>query len=69
MSTKPATALLEATQVKSPFPDQARESAERSVSRSEINISGNKVLLALTVAFLLTNGLIWAFVRYWLFAP
>jgi hypothetical protein len=42
--------------------------AEHGVTRSEINISGDQVLLALAIAFLLTNQLIWAFVGYWLFA-
>lgn len=69
MSTKSATALLIGSQVKGPIPMQTRESAEHGVTKKEMSISGNKVLLALTIAFLLTNGLIWAFVRYWLFAP
>ena len=77
MSTKPAMALLAGSQVKSPLPKPTRASAEhrvagnirKDVTRDEMNISGNQVLLALAIAFLLTNGLIWAFVRYWLFAP
>lgn len=69
MSTKPTTVLLAGPQVKSPIRKQVHASAELGVKRSEINISGNKVLLALAMAFLLTNGLIWALVRYWLFAP
>ena len=38
-------------------------------AKREINISGNQVLLALTTGFFLTGGFVWAFVRYWLFAP
>ena len=69
MSTKPAAALLAGSDVKSPFPKQTRARAEFGVTKSEINISGTQFLLALAMAFLLTNGLIGAFVRYWLFAP
>lgn len=69
MSTKPATALLAGSHVKSPFPKQTRTRAEHRVTKGEFNISGNQFLLSLAMAFLLTNGLIWAFVRYWLFAP
>ena len=77
MSTKPATVLLRDHPVRSSFLKQAGASTEhrvagdvkKDVARNEISISGNKVLLALAIAFLLTNGLIWAFVRHWLFAP
>lgn len=48
---------------------QTHAGAEPVVTRNEMTISVNKVLLALAIAFFLTNGLIWAFVRYWLFAP
>jgi hypothetical protein len=34
----------------------------------EINISGNQVLVALAAGFCLMGPLVWAFVRYWLFA-
>lgn len=34
----------------------------------EMNITGNHVLLALTLAVCLAGPLAWAFVRYWLFA-
>ena len=37
-------------------------------STREINISGNHVLMALAVAFCLAGPIVWAFVRYWLFA-
>jgi hypothetical protein len=69
VSTKPVTALLAGSHVKSRFPKQTRTRAEHGVTKSAINISGNQFLLVLAMAFLLTNGLIWAFVRYWLFAP
>jgi len=35
---------------------------------SEMNISGNQVLVALAIAFCLAGPILWAFVRYWLFA-
>lgn len=77
MSTKPATALLGGDAARSSFLKESGASAEqhiagdvgKGVATNEMSISGNKVLLALAIAFLLTNGLIWAFVRYWLFAP
>jgi hypothetical protein len=34
----------------------------------EINISGNQVLVALAAGFCFMGPLLWAFVRYWLFA-
>lgn len=34
----------------------------------EINISANQVLVALAAAFCLMGPLVWALVRYWLFA-
>jgi hypothetical protein len=34
----------------------------------QINISGNQVLVALVIASCLAGPLVWAFVRYWLFA-
>ncbi len=34
----------------------------------EMNISGNQVLVALAIAFCLAGPILWAFVRYWLFA-
>jgi hypothetical protein len=33
-----------------------------------MNISGNQVLVALAIAFCLAGPILWAFVRYWLFA-
>lgn len=72
MSTKQATALLAGPLAKSPFPKQTASAEHRlagDVTRNEMSISVNRVLLTLALAFLLTNGLLWAFVRYWLFAP
>lgn len=69
MSTKPATALLAAAQVRDPFPEQTRTRAERGGTGSEINVSGNQVLLVLAIAFISINGLVWALVRHWLFKP
>ena len=34
-----------------------------------INISGNQVLVALASSLCLAGSLVWAFVRYWIFAP
>jgi hypothetical protein len=34
----------------------------------EISISGNQVLVALAAGFFLMGPLVWAFVKYWLFA-
>jgi hypothetical protein len=42
--------------------------AQHGSATREINISGNQVLLALAAAFCLAGPLLWAFVRYWLFA-
>jgi hypothetical protein len=41
---------------------------EQGRARRELNISGNQVPLALATAFCLAGALVWAFVRYWLFA-
>jgi hypothetical protein len=41
----------------------------RHVAKHEINISGNHVLMMLASAFCLGGPLVWAFVRYWVFAP
>lgn len=43
--------------------------SHRGPATCEINISGVHVLLALALAFCLTSGLAWVFVKYWLFAP
>jgi hypothetical protein len=43
--------------------------AQHDSATREITISGNQVLLALAAAFCLAGPLLWAFVRYWLFAP
>jgi hypothetical protein len=43
--------------------------AQHGSATREINISGNQVLLALAAAFCFAGPLLWAFVRYWLFAP
>lgn len=77
MSIKPAAALLTNDPVKSRSPKPTRASAEHRViedfkggiARKEMNTSVSRVLLVLAMAFLLTNGLIWALVKYWLFAP
>ena len=37
-------------------------------AKREMNISGNQMLVALAIAFCLAGPLVWAFVRYWLFA-
>jgi hypothetical protein len=43
--------------------------AQHGSATREVNISGNQVLLALAAAFCFAGPLLWAFVRYWLFAP
>jgi hypothetical protein len=35
----------------------------------QINISGSQVLVVFATTFSLAAPLLWAFVRYWLFAP
>jgi hypothetical protein len=53
-------------------PDLARpmgELAQYRAATHEINISGNQLLVALAAGFSLAGPLLWAFVRYWLFAP
>ena len=77
MSTEPAGSLLTDDATKNLSLKQTRASAEHRViedvksgiARKEMNTSVSRVLLMLAMAFLLTNGLIWAFVKYWLFAP
>jgi hypothetical protein len=39
------------------------------VADLEINISGNQVFVALASSLCLAGPLVWAFVRYWIFAP
>jgi hypothetical protein len=41
---------------------------QRGIAMGEINISANQVLVALAAGFCLMGPLVWAFVRYWLFA-
>jgi len=41
---------------------------QRGIATGEINISANQVLVALAAGFCLMGPLVWAFVRYWLFA-
>jgi hypothetical protein len=43
--------------------------SERSDKTREINISISHLLLALALAVLSGAPLVWALVRYWLFAP
>lgn len=43
--------------------------AQHGGATDEVNISGNQVLGAVLVAFCLMGTLVWALVRYWLFAP
>jgi hypothetical protein len=43
--------------------------AQHGSATREINISGNQVLVALATVSCLAGPLVWAFVRYWLFAP
>jgi hypothetical protein len=43
--------------------------AQQGGATREINISGNQVLVVLAASFCLTVPLVWAFVKYWLFAP
>ena len=45
------------------------ELAQHRGATREINISGTQVLVALAGAFSLAGPLLWAFVKYWLFAP
>ena len=76
MSTEPAGSLLTDDAAKNLSLKQTRASAEHRVTgdvksgnaRKEMNTSVSRVLLMLAMALLLTNGLIWAFVKYWLFA-
>jgi len=35
----------------------------------EVNISGTQVLVTLAASFSLAAPLVWAIIRYWLFAP
>lgn len=37
-------------------------------AKREMNISGDQMLVTLAIAFCLAGPLVWAFVRYWLFA-
>jgi hypothetical protein len=43
--------------------------AQRDGINPEINISGARVLVALATGICLAAPLVWAFVKYWLFAP
>ena len=57
--------------------DHSRRSLPKSLlvfgqhggATDEVNITGNQVLVAVFVASCLMGTLVWAFVRYWLFAP
>lgn len=78
MSTKPAAPpLLSYDPVKSLPLKQTGASAKHRVTgdvtsgiaRMEMSTSVSRVLFTLVMAFLFTNGIIWVFVKYWLFAP
>ena len=49
--------------------ESARPFTDHGGATREIIISGNQALVALAAAFCLAGPLLWAFVRYWLFAP
>jgi hypothetical protein len=49
--------------------ESARVFADHDSATREINVSGNHALVALAATFCLAGPLLWAFVRYWLFAP
>ena len=42
--------------------------AQRDTITREINVSGTQVLVALATGVCLAGPLVWAFVKYWLFA-
>lgn len=44
-------------------------SSQQALALPALSISGGRVLLALALAVCSMAGLIWMFVRYWLFAP
>lgn len=77
VTSQPEVSLLEAAAnpsglLKERVGDWRRRSvlfSHRGPATCEINISGVHVLLALALAFCLTSGLGWVFVKYWLFAP
>jgi hypothetical protein len=49
--------------------DQSDILIQRGGVNRELNISGTQVLVALAASFALAAPLVWALVRYWLFAP
>lgn len=48
--------------------EMQRMFAQRDGITPEINISGTRVLLALATGIYLVGPLVWALVKYWLFA-
>jgi hypothetical protein len=50
------------------FPKSTPALGQLGITTGEINISANQVLVALAAGFCLMGPLVWAFVRYWLFA-
>jgi hypothetical protein len=50
------------------LPKSTPVSGQPGGASDEINISGNQVLVALAACFCLMGPLVWAFVKYWLFA-
>lgn len=42
---------------------------QQDIAVHELNLSGDRVLLGLAIAVFSMGPLLWAFVRYWLFAP
>lgn len=43
--------------------------AQRAERRTEMNISGTDVLVAVAIVLCLGGSLVWTLLRYWLFAP
>jgi hypothetical protein len=76
VSEREFAAAMEQAAVSDGLTNDSRRSLQKSTlvfaqdgsATREINISGNQVVLALAAAFCLAGPLLWAFVRYWLFA-
>jgi hypothetical protein len=43
--------------------------AERAIPAEVLNLSGMRVVTGFAIAIAAAGPLLWAFVRYWLFAP
>jgi hypothetical protein len=43
--------------------------AERVIPAEVLNLSGMRVVMGFAIAIAAAGPLLWAFVRYWLFAP